>query len=592
MSQVSHVASAHDFIIGAAASLKHAAPHELPSFPSIGLDNPSSGTQAANLAHQNQKPFEHWKPELSSSAGRAALLAHKDGGKVDLWQPSSSGPGHSAAGIAMGKQRHLSPQIHDGHTPDGHKKALLAATKSASGRRTRSGSTPSMTTQSYPDAENSSFNALNAATVAHRPSSRYSNNPDKLSMGAAMEAARAKNAGQNVPREMYTDHAPNAGDSVEEKQHKAALRASTVSMAKQTQASEDSQDRMNYPTGNLREDAKNYLNLQAAAQRMASERLGKLDPDGVAAYRAHYGYPGEPKRSKLSVRRRRKSEGQEPSMDDEERAGRIRKQMNHFNDKLASVDAKLAADNNQKQTQDRSNLMEAAERSVHARMSKMDKQVFEETGKVTPAMMEEWEAKARAKAAAESEQRLEKHGLVNVGGGKYLSNTEVEAIAQERMQPTLDEIGDNAEKQRARDEEIRLDQEQRKRQTFLEKERTRQLKAESKARAKQEKSDEKERKAMEKEHQKALKRLEKQEDRENRNSLNSKETERSKTESTSSEDEVRSDEEHIAAPLGASETKDSERAKPSEGRGDQPTTKAEDTAAKPTVEGRLQQRKD
>ncbi|CAD0092620.1 unnamed protein product [Aureobasidium mustum] len=110
----------------------------------------------------------------------------------------------------------------------------------------------------------------------------------------------------------------------------------------------------------------------------------------------------------------------------------------------------------------------------------MDEQVYQQTGQVTPAMMEEWEAKARARATAQSEDRQRNFGKVNIGGGKYMEQSELDAIAQSRLRPTLDEINDNAEKKRARDEEIRLEQEERRRVQMTEKEREREVKAETK----------------------------------------------------------------------------------------------------------------
>ena len=138
------------------------------------------------------------------------------------------------------------------------------------------------------------------------------------------------------------------------------------------------------------------------------------------------------------------------------------------------------AQQDEKRTQDRAALLAAAEKKVQAQMHTMDEQVFQQTGQVTPAMMEEWEAKARARATVDSENRQRNFGKVNIGGGKYMDQSELDAIAQSRLQPTLNEINDNAEKKRARDEEIRLDQEERRRVQMSEKEREKEVKAESK----------------------------------------------------------------------------------------------------------------
>ena len=95
-------------------------------------------------------------------------------------------------------------------------------------------------------------------------------------------------------------------------------------------------------------------------------------------------------------------------------------------------------------------------------------------------MVEEWDSKARAKAAADSETRMENHGRVHIGHGKYMDQADIDAVAQARIQPTLDEITEKTEKRRAEDEERRLDMEQKKREQQKEKERVAELKAEEK----------------------------------------------------------------------------------------------------------------
>ena len=577
---------------GAAASLKHAQPHDLPSFPSVGIETQHSGNQAASIAHANQKPFEHWKPAgLSSSASKAALYAHKDGGKLDLWQPKDTPAGHSAAGAALYKQHDLPPQPDHGYTDDGRKKALRAATLSTS-TRGRSGSSPAPPRR-YPDAENASANALNAATVAHRPAPRPATNDSEkptnaphTTPDAALDAARlrALGVGRSISVKTPSRVSNFSSTNDEEKNRKAALRASTISMSRQRQEAAEREEAAAAPSTDIRAAAKDYLHLQEAAHRLASERLDRLDPDGVLAYRAHYGYKHQAQRNRLSIRGGRGRRGSDDTeggaaSDDEVTAGRIRSQMNKFNDQIASVDAK-------KRQRDRSSLMAAAEKAVHERMSTMDRKMFEETGKITPGMMEEWEAKAREKAAADSKARLETHGMVNVGGGKFMTQTDVDAIAAGRMQPTLDEISGNAEKQRARDEEIRLDQEERKRHTTVEKAREKDTKAEVKAQKQQEKDARKEEKEAEKirkkdlkEHREAVERMEKAERKEQgkqsseinepRNRLSKESKESTATTTTAS----------------TSEEATGTAGKPSEGDGHQGFTSAEKVATKESKEG-------
>ncbi|KAF2259189.1 hypothetical protein CC78DRAFT_537297 [Lojkania enalia] len=554
----------------AATSVKLARAQELPSFPVIGIDAQFSAGTAATLAHANQKSPQWPKPEASSAAGKAALLAHdykmpplwqpeasaagskaallahKDGVKMDLWAPEATSAGNSAATMAM-RNKSLSPQLDYGNTEDVRKRALVAATGAlSSSRRQRAHSSPA-SPPGYPDSENSARNALNAATIAHTPSIRAGKSPatptlasDRFGSGA-IEAARIQHS-KSISREMYTEHPPIKLE-VEEKQRQDALRASAISMAKQIY--DVQQQHIDQTTGrpsrsrsqaqvgattahgqqqqlsdqdDLKQQAMHLIHVQEAAQKLAAERLAKIGIDENAAFRSYYGYD-KPSRSKLSIRRGRQRASSNPEKadsDDELQSRRIRKQMSQLNKSLADIDAQ--------RDQDRRDLLAAAERKVHAQMQGLDKKIFDETGKMSTAMIEEWDAKARAKAAAASEARMENHGKVHIGHGKFMDQADIDAIAHGRIQPTLDEIAEQTEKRRAEEEERRLEMEEQKRQAQLEKERTAELKAEEKrvkdeekkaqkartaeekATARQEREQEKERRAEEKRQQKEDKR--------------------------------------------------------------------------------------
>lgn len=416
-----------------------------------------------------------WHEELSAGASKAALLAAKDGGDVKIWRPSPTDAGNSAAGQAM-RMKGLSPQLDYGHTEDGGKRALMAATQSMSSGRKRAGSTPVEQPALYPDSKNSAANALKAATSVSR---RGQPAPAAtVSTGIPINAGKIHNAAiTNLAREMYTSNPPVAPE-IEEQNRQAGLRASAVAMAQQMynvqqraieeaaadQSRADSRygatHAHNRPASAVSEDhaPPQYANLQQAAQKLAAERLAKLH-DENAAYRAYYGTQGLPQSHKLSIRgraRRRASSDGQGAEDDEERSRQIRNQMSLFTDKLAQVD-------NKKRQTDRDSLMAAAQRNVRASMTAQDEKVFNETGKVSPAMMAEWEAKAKAKAEAESSTRMVNHGKVNIGGGRYMDQSEIDAIAAAKVQPTLDEVTATAEKHRARDEELRQQQLERER---------------------------------------------------------------------------------------------------------------------------------
>ena len=478
-------------------SLKRADPRDLPSYPSAGLANKdSSAGAAASLAAANKRSFEHWKPgqiapantaaklandlkpatqwqpKASAEGSKAALLAHKGGSRVNIWQPDASADGSSAASIAVRSNSKRNSAAKGGVNTESQSKALRAAT-GAMATRTRSGSLPARSYE-YPDSSNSAKNALNAATKATRPSKPTQAPPDDLPGLSSEDATRIHNAAvTNLSRDMYTS-TPPVKQEVDERNRKAGLQAAAVSMAKnmydaqpKVLESHADQDRQSHQAAisshnrqpsvepDRREQAMQYLNLQAAAQKLASERLAKLN-DESAEYRSYYGTTS-PARSRLSLRgRRRSSSDAGLSESDKARSDRIRSEMSLFNSKVAEVDAK-------KRQKDRDSLLAAAQRNVTKNMQGLDEKVFEETGKSSPAMRADWESKARAKAEAESKSRLQNFGKVDIGGGKYLDQSEVDAIAAAKVQPTLDDITEKAEEQRALDEKRRVEAEDERR---------------------------------------------------------------------------------------------------------------------------------
>ncbi|KAI2479528.1 eisosome protein 1 [Pyrenophora tritici-repentis] len=516
----------------AATSLKYAKAQDLPSYPVIGIDTKSSAGAAALLADQNKKSPARWKPEQSSAAGKAALiangykmapawrpeastagskaalLAHRDAVKTNAWQPEASSDGHSAATIAMRKKA-PGPNVDHGYTDQSRKNAFTAATDAHSAsRRLRSQSNPTLPPL-YPDAHNSAKNALGAATLAHSASTRAKPQVSVVDSNrhghGAMEAARIQHA-KSISRDMYTS-TPSVSLETEEKKRNDALRASAISMAKkiydvQQQNIDVASGRSAARTGataahsqqpatgeaDIKQQAMRYIGIQEAAQKLAQERLAKIGFDENAAYRSYYGYE-QPTRSKLSMRRGRNrahsasetAAGETSDSDEDDfRSRRIRSQMEQFNKQLADVDAK-------KRENDRKSLLAAAQRRVQAQMQGMDKKIYDETGKMSSTMIDEWDEKARKRAVANSEARMENHGRVHIGNGKWMDQADIDAIAQARIQPTLDEITEKTEKRlaedekrRAEEEERRLDMEHEKRRIKTEKERAAEIKAEEK----------------------------------------------------------------------------------------------------------------
>ena len=473
-----------------------------------------------------KKPVEIWRPGAIPTAEKAATAA-KDYEADSLWQPEKSAAGSKAAAAASDhpptvqaakapdiSHRHsaaekatrkmTSPQTdHSTVTDHGNRKALMAATGAMAESRRRSGSAPVAPFQPSPAGPSSPLNNAQWALKAANQSQRVDRSGSvRKSKDYATEPTKIQNPAQvSMNRQMFTSHPPVSVE-VEERKRQDTLRASAVAMAQtmygiQKKVGDDAKTDVATPNSHLAaqnvhkrrtSDASSVstqperassalysIGLQETAQRLAKERIAKMR-DEQEEFKSYYGQTSPPPRSRLSIqsklRRRASSDGAADKID-EQQSRRIRSQMSTFQKNLDAVDGKKRQD-------DRGALMAAAQRKVRASMHSMDDRVFQETGKSSPAQQEAWAAQAREKAQAESDARMEHFGKVNVGAGKYIDQSDVDAVAKNRVQPTLNEIDENAEAQRAREEEERLDREAEKHRAEVEKQRTAELKAEQK----------------------------------------------------------------------------------------------------------------
>jgi Eisosome protein 1 len=374
------------------------------------------------------------------------------------------------------------PQINPG--------ALTAATGAISNRQ-RTESAP-VKPAFHPDAAY----ALTAATLSHRASQDARNVLSDLD--PAMETARIHHiARTNV--QLYTSTPPVAIE-VEEQKHKDTLRAAAISMAKDmyaasaATATKDEPDgadhastaaqkrishryshsQFSWAPGDEYNVAPRTPNLHEAAQKLASEKLAKMKKNDLQNQQQYYGTASSPKSRQTLTRRlrRRTSSDGDASEVDWERSKQIRNQMTSLQSRLHQID--------EKKTQDRADLMEIARKNVHARIHDMDEKVYAHTGKASPNMQREWEEKANERATQESDVRMTGFSRVSVGTQQYMDQTEVEAIARSRIQPTLDEISNRAEEQRAREVESKLEQDRKQRKQEIDREREADLRAEEK----------------------------------------------------------------------------------------------------------------
>jgi hypothetical protein len=293
---------------------------------------------------------------------------------------------------------------------------------------------------------------------------------------------------------MFTSRPPVKLE-VDEKQHADSLHASAVAMAKRmyTQqqkaidnaknsdastaaARSSSFSRHGVSPGGSTEPTTGFPNLQEAAYRLAQERLAKLHDEHQKerSYQDYYAAPNSQRnagrigtiRGKLT-RRRSSSDGD--LVDDRKRSQQIRQEMSMFNTTLSKVDE-------EKRTKARQALLAAAQRNVKAQMEGMDQKLYEDTGRVPPSRLNEWEMKAHSAALLKVDSgRDANQGKVDLGAGVFMTQEEVNAIAAKRIQPVLDDINRKAEAERERQLAAKLDEEQRRNEVEREKGREKEI---------------------------------------------------------------------------------------------------------------------
>lgn len=212
-----------------------------------------------------------------------------------------------------------------------------------------------------------------------------------------------------------------------------------------------------------------FGNLQEAAQRLAQERLAKLHDENYKnrEYLDYYGSPGpSPRLSKGRFRRRASSD---TSLEE----GRDIRSQALYSSKMSQIDAKT-------RQRDRDMLLAVAQRNVQRSLQGIDERVYAQTGRPTPSMMaQETLPMGIAQQRVQHHQQLQQQpqgDKVAIGHGAVVDRSSVDALAFRNVQPVLHQINDQSDAKQARETEIKLDEEEAKRQIEREREREEELK--------------------------------------------------------------------------------------------------------------------
>ncbi|KAI5779492.1 hypothetical protein EDC01DRAFT_670325 [Geopyxis carbonaria] len=412
--------------ISAAHYLKRAEPQDLPAYPVSGLPNAdAAGAAAASLAHSSAKPVEIWRPSSTSAAGAAASIAYVHQRPTD------------------------SIIVRKASAPTGFSAALAAVEQPNS---------PFQRTKQYELSEHakqwSLTGALGAIEAQGRHRSESAPMPLENPKGVTTHLSKTRTLqGNHLTMGGAVENTPHVSDiSMQEKQKSDVLKAATLSMAKNNVSSRGQQsERTVHP------------HIEEAARKAAEERLISAGYD-----------PNRPPRMNKAYRGRARSM---TSYTSEMREEKIDAEMQKLQDDIARADQR-------KKGQDALLLMTVARRNVKNSMSQQDRQIRERQGIIR---REDWEPVANRIAQKKSDKRLENHGRISIGGGAYMSQGEIDAIAARNVRPVLDEINQKAYEHHevkldasARELEERLDRENEQRVAAFRESQERQTEAEIK----------------------------------------------------------------------------------------------------------------
>jgi len=277
-----------------------------------------------------------------------------------------------------------------------------------------------------------SRNALTAASLAHMPMVR-----------------RASNAVEPAFERLVENDLNNAGGvSQQERRRSDILRAATISMA-QCNCDIHSPDSPRQwhrvpspgrqPPATTPPSSRHPIygsDLDEAACKVTAESLTLIgyDPERSASLLGTKG-------ARASLSRPRPVMAEGAGAGGYSRTRRTDDNPSRSHDNLTRLE-------NKKRGENAALLMTAARRNVRAQMTGLDRQIADSKGLVR---REDWETRARELSQAGHDKRQhQNHGKVSIGGGGYMTQEEIDAIAERNVRPVLDDMTRKAEAERAR----------------------------------------------------------------------------------------------------------------------------------------------
>lgn len=440
--------------------MKHAESRTLSSPHGHPRDVPASASAAAALGWAKQRqlgPETMSQNHTSPSAARAATLAAERSlsprGQVRkssvFPRTLRSGSPHADLGNSAAAQAYKArsprraPQATHKDSP-----SLLAAQEAIGATRPRSVSSPVLKQPLSDQASGDGVgNRDDAATQ------RWELTPESGTTGGSTMPATT------LPANMYTANPPVSLE-VEEKKKADELRASAVAMAQSMFKQQSKLTASFLHDGNSRDDGEpaqfdHRSSLHEAAYKLAHKCLAEMYDENQRGreLQAHYAPSGAPRRWFTVADRFRRRVSSDSDV--EFRTGRV---PNH----MSPLESKKPEPRETEPKVDRTKVLEAARRNVRSQLEDIDQTVADRTGMVPPSTRSAWESKAlpvaqETSTAAATEESHE--GERDAGGGLYVAEEDIEAVAKQNVKPFLLELDERAEKERERERKLKEEKE-------------------------------------------------------------------------------------------------------------------------------------
>ncbi|MBE3043319.1 eisosome protein 1 [Candidatus Bathyarchaeota archaeon] len=439
--------------------MKNAEPRSPPSSRANFSDVSASASAAAALGWANQKPLETGtmpQNNMSPSAARAASLAadqrspppqkqaRNTGALPRTLRSGSPGAGLGSSAAAQAyktRSPRLAPQYVRKDKP-----SLLAAKEALGAARPRSISSPVLRRPAQDQASGDGIDPRDEALTQ-----RWEFTPGSGPTGDGAAPA-------TIPSRAVSTANPPVDIEDEKKRKADELRASAVAMTTNMFKKKPNLAESFLPGNDLQrpsEPAQSDQHTKPQAYKLAQGRLANI-PDETKKNKelqAHY-TPSGALRRRFTVGDRFRGRTSSDSDLEFRRKDRAPNRMTLFGPKQPKS-------NNADREKELAHVFTTARRNVRSQLDGIDQTVADRTGMVSPSTgmvspstKSAWGSRARAVAhgrAAQAAAEEPRDGRRDVGGGLYVAQDDVEAVARRNLKPLFHEIDERAEGKHTRE---------------------------------------------------------------------------------------------------------------------------------------------